>query len=748
MVEDVKLDSSLARVRGAAGGNVPRFEPQTRVDVRQNLAVQPLAAEAAIEDARSAERAAGFRGKVAASQFDSVINNIRERQSLQSEKVFSETALTVSEQVKSFQENATPEQQLTLVEDSVDLYDNLTSERLKGDDLTPFQRQTLKSKFTNYRKQILKSSFDFKANLEELETENAVTESIRLKSVHVQKDPSALEAQLESLQLSLEQQGLNEQQIEAQMQRVAPGLSEVAFNSLVTENPNIAANQLRSGRFDSFVDGDTLQRMSNTLQTASRRQDKKLLDEARTLAKLAESGRRVDPGEVKALVNQTSDPEIAKSISDVAFLVESTQGINLLPLREQAQTIERFRNRADDQNLSPDARLLAQQVLNHANKVAKKKREAFNQGRHVEWFESTGQMPEVNLSFGAGTGDLPAKMDERRESLEILMEAEGASGAPPMTPDEIELFANVYEEANIEQRNALMEEFNSALDENEARTLLPKIAKGSAAPVAIVNNRFPSPVTKRIARDINAGSDAIKEERFVMPSDSAIQGVIDKNIGEFRKNALSSAALKHHREGIKALMVKKLIDDGANPHTADEFLSEIESSGVLSDSVVNESIAEIIGPELEVNRLSNQPGVAGSAATLGGLIPLGGTTFKTLSFRKDSGKWATEDDINELMDSLDENALRQAGGDVPHLLNREGKLEPISVERVRNMSLELVGDGKYRLLSPDNNSEMALSPDGTSYKLNMRELIDIFGDPGSNDPIDSLRRDILEAAQQ
>jgi len=119
---------------------------------------------------------------------------------------------------------------------------------------------------------------------------------------------------------------------------------------------------------------------------------------------------------------------------------------------------------------------------------------------------------------------------------------------------------------------------------------------------------------------------------------------------------------------------------------------------------------------------------------------------KTLSFRKENGQWATSDDFNDLMSGLDENILQKAGDGLPHFINIDGDLEPVPVERVKKMGLDIVGDGRYRIKSPQNDA-IAKTKDGQDYIIDMREVIHLVGDPSETDLVEGLGRDILEAAR-
>lgn len=296
---------------------------------------------------------------------------------------------------------------------------------------------------------------------------------------------------------------------------------------------------------------------------------------------------------------------------------------------------------------------------------------------------------EFAKKIGATGGVKPVSMGEdaaqsflERHEFITKFNAKHGTKMPFLSDDESDRVVNAFMQMNPNDAVKVMANVDSQVkDDIKAQFARDVFKKEPSIGVAMMMAADSPQDAKNILNGMNllrSGGDG-KGRGIKAPSSSEVERQFDEYVGTSLEDG---GARQMFRQTINAHMVGSLMKENE---------TDFEN---FSSKDFRKSAEAVLGPKVEI----------------------GGA--QTFSFRKNNGEFLGEDELSDLVDSLSDDKVLAALGDVPRTVSGE----PINLKKSRGrLSLKIVGDGRYYVVR--DNAEHAYDKDGKPYVLDLKTYL-------------------------
>jgi len=540
MANDININLSAARALNAGASGVPRFDPATRTDVRQAPGVQPVAAEAAIGDARSAERAAASRGRVSAQQFEQQIRRLETIQAVEAEKKISEIQLQVQQAGKDIVESADPQK---IQEITLDTFDQIAQQNLESENLTPFQKRLIKNNLVSVRDSVGRKAFNIQTEVQNEEARFSAAQKLSLDRKIVFEDPSLLNEKVAEIESSIDQlEGLRQTEKKKILQRYKEDLTVASVSGLIKKDPDLAFQQLQDGTFDKNL---SLEKKQNLLSDAQSFQEalsaevQKNLENRRSETD-ANVGVRIATGSLQELPSRTE--------------LDNLREQDLLSDGQWEQHVKALNRRFEDETSEANSLSLGAEIVSNGIPVNPQNRDQVN--AFNEYYNSI--QPLLDGMEPRQRNVQIANILKNNRIVPDQLKGRLQSAARSANPDEVVQAAEIYETV-ANQAPHMVENLGSENDIARLRMVNQRLSAGFQQSQAVqavdqIMAAERNPETKKRLAEASKNID-FRDESF--DALSSVQGVGDffdlirpfKSIvnreNVFTKKALDDASLDY-----------------------------------------------------------------------------------------------------------------------------------------------------------------------------------------------------------
>lgn len=267
---------------------------------------------------------------------------------------------------------------------------------------------------------------------------------------------------------------------------------------------------------------------------------------------------------------------------------------------------------------------------------------------------------------------------QAREQFVTDMSKKYGIQLPFVSPLEAKVFINQFMQGNAKDAASVMNSFDQKVTDRQRMLFAREVFEQEPGlGVAFMAAAKAQDVAAAIIEGQGLLRNGKGGKAVNAPSEGKVAEAYDAVVGEAIQDSSFRVATK---QAAVAYLVKKKLDRG------EADLKDINSSDF------KESFEKIVGPIAHIN----------------------GT--RTLSFRGKSGKFLDEDQLADLVDSLNDKEIQKAQGAMP--LTKSG--EPMRIEKRRGrFGLKATGDGSYWIVSGE---DFAMDAKGQPFELNLKAI--------------------------
>jgi hypothetical protein len=252
MVDRPEL-SLRGAVPSAVGSSVPDVPSGIGGNFRSVRGVEPVGIE-------QQARTSAVASNAAQQQFERNLQERADEQKLASEARFSAFSLMAQEQADRVQNNERDPSKIA--ESTLKIYNKMTDQFLASKGLSDFEREYLTDRTNSLRNAVVNNAVSVEAQARAAAVVSNVEEIKRNASLSVMKNPSLMEANLNSIESFLgKMSGVSEAQRKVLFKTARKDLALAAATGLINHDPASAKEAIAGGRFDNFIDADTKQAM-------------------------------------------------------------------------------------------------------------------------------------------------------------------------------------------------------------------------------------------------------------------------------------------------------------------------------------------------------------------------------------------------------------------------------------------------------------------------------------------------------
>lgn len=190
--------------------------------------------------------------QVSTEQAEFAIREVKSRQAVEAEKVYSEASLSAIERINAVRETVEDSDQIPTL--TAKAYDDVVSKTLERN-LSPYQKDLLQQRFNQQKSVVGAEALDYQNQLNKIETEANLSEILRNDSVSIYNKPNMLRPRLEQMEQALRDEGLSQAEITANISRYKAQLTKSAIQGEVAVNPEVALQKIKDGQFDDLING-------------------------------------------------------------------------------------------------------------------------------------------------------------------------------------------------------------------------------------------------------------------------------------------------------------------------------------------------------------------------------------------------------------------------------------------------------------------------------------------------------------
>lgn len=390
-------------------------------------------------------------------------------------------------------------------------------------------------------------------------------------------------------------------------------------------------------------------------------------DEIQDIETAAKMGVEIEAGKLESVIKKTSAVGMkkeAQELREFAALQPEIKRFSSESLVDQRKEIIALKAQVEAGNLGEAKKYAA------LSTVLENKQKMIEGGEALAYYAAHKVIQEPQpIDFSSAEG-MKGEIDKRRRAAQQIKDLDGLQ-VSLFTGSEIKMLKDIYDNSDAKQMTQLLTSMGESMNGAEISALSRAVApKSSTLAVAIAAN---DPiVAERIMQGAKLESDVKQADIRPLVTELLSSAITDP--GKFE--SIQDAVYANY----------KMLS----------FMAGDKAMTVNSDRL-NKALQDIVGPVAEID---TRTGFGGAA--------------KVLTY-KDGGQWKDEDDLNDILNSLTDENLKQFGAPVG-TLGRKYRAKDIYASG-RFVS---DGDGVYAVL--DAFGDVVKNEDGTTFRVDARKL--------------------------